>query len=172
MNISKNKFAVLKTLRGRLTLWYLTSTLFVFLVLSVTLSSLLWITLHNQIDHHLLTVVNEARQVVENYQGVEREELLRNLVSTQGMTVVLLSPDGAPLLQTNSPDLAVISEHQIQQVVSSGKIAITKPVHFTAGEVRFSVTPVMESGGKGTLAVGYSLRIIEHTFVRIVTITF
>lgn len=171
MRVLKNKLTFLKTLRGRLGMWYFGSTLFVFFVLSITLSSLLWITLNKQIDHHLLTVINEARQIVENNQGVQREELLRNLVSTQGMTVVLLSPDGAPLLQTNSPDLAVISQHQIQQVVTSGKIAITEPARFTTGEMRFSTIPVMEGGGRGTLAVGYSIRIIEHTFWTIVAIT-
>lgn len=171
MNDFIKKLTFLKTLRGRLSLWYFGSTLLVFLILTITLSSLLWITLHNQIDHHLLTVINEARQVVENYRGTEREELLRNLVSTQGMTVVLLSPDGAPLLQTNSPDLAVISEHQIQQVVISGKIAVTEPAHFTAGDVRFAVATVMESGGKGILAVGYSVGIVERTFGQIVLIT-
>lgn len=171
MRVLKSRLKFLQTLRGRLSLWYFGSTLFVFLVFSITLSSILWITLHSQINHHLLTVINEARQIVENNQGVEREGLLRNLVSTQGMTVVLLSPDGAPLLQTNSPDLATISEHQIQQVISSGKVAITEPAFFTAGGVRFSTVPVMESGGRGTLAVGYSIRIIEHTFVKIVAIT-
>jgi len=159
-----------QTIRGRLTLWYMASTIGLTLVLTSLFGLLLWITLHSQIDHHIHVVVTEAKQIVENYHGEEQTKLLQNLVGSQGMTVVLLSADGAPLLQTNSSDVAAMSEHQMQQVLYEKQKASGQPRHFTIGTIRFASMPVNEGVGQGVLAVGYTLAVIEQAFWKLALI--
>lgn len=168
----KNKFIkrITKTLRGQLSLWYLTSVgLIIFLFLVVT-SVLFWFTLQKQIDHHIHIAVNEAHQIVQNYQGEERDTLIKNLVSAQGMTVIVLSPDGAPILETNSPDVAIVTEHQLQTIMSTSNLYDSKPVHFTESAIRFAAKPVGVNAGKGIVAVGYSTQILYSTFYKMLMI--
>lgn len=162
--MTRRAFPFPSTLRGRLTIWYLSSVLAVSIILTLLFSVILWVTLHSQIDHHIHIVVNEAGQIVQNYQGEEREKLLQNLVSARGMTVVLLSPDGSPILQTNSADVASISEHQMQELRFQDQQADGQPIHFTVNNIRFATVPVQISAGNGTLAVGYSIEVVEQTF--------
>jgi len=56
----KNKIIqdVTNTLRGRLSLWYLTSVGLIILLFLIAVGSLLWITLQDQIDHHVHIAVN------------------------------------------------------------------------------------------------------------------
>jgi len=129
----------------------------------IAVSSLFWITLQDQIDHHVHIAVNEAKQIVENYRGKERDDLIRNLVSARGMTVVVLSPDGSPILETNSPDIALVTEHQLQKVLTASSLYDSTPTHFTENNIRFAAMPATVSAGKGIVAVGYSTQILYAT---------
>lgn len=160
----------MSTLKGRLTLWYFFSVGAIFLVFSVAISVLLWITLQNQIDHHVYIAVKEAHQIVTNYQAGERDELIKNLVSAQGMTVVVLSPDGAPILETNSPDVALITEHQLQKIMLSQSLYESEPTLFTESDIRFAAIPTPVRAGKGVVAVGYSTKILYAAFYRMLLI--
>jgi len=159
-----------QTLRAKLTLWYVTSVGLVISVFVIAMTVLSWFTLQGQIDHHVHIAVNEAREIVQNYQSSERDELLKNLVSAQGMTIIVLSPDGAPVLETNSPDVALVTEHQLQGILSSTSLTDTIPVHFTQSGIRFAAIPVSISAGKGILAVGYSTRVLYATFKNIIMV--
>lgn len=159
-----------QTLRGKLTLWYVISVGLVISAFVLAMAVLSWFTLQDQIDHHVHIAVNEAREIVQNYQSSERDELLKNLVSAQGMTIIVLSPDGAPVLETNSPDVALVTEHQLQGILSSTSLTDTIPVHFTQSGIRFAAIPVSISAGKGILAVGYSTRVLYATFQNIIMI--
>jgi len=154
---------ITSTLRGRLSLWYLTSVGLIILLFLIAVSSLFWITLKDQIDHHVHIAVNEAKQIVENYRGKERDDLIRNLVSARGMTVVVLSPDGSPILETNSPDIALVTEHQLQKVLTASSLYDSTPTHFTENNIRFAAMPATVSAGKGIVAVGYSTQILYAT---------
>ncbi|MDZ7587381.1 MAG: HAMP domain-containing sensor histidine kinase [Patescibacteria group bacterium] len=160
----------MSTLKGRLTLWYFFSVGTIFLVFSVAISILMWITLRNQIDHHVYIAVKEASQIVKNYQADEREALINNLVSDQGMTVVVLSPDGAPILETNSPDIALITEHQLQKIMLSQNLYASEPTLFTESDIRFAAIPTPVRAGKGVVAVGYSTKILYAAFYRMLLI--
>lgn len=160
----------MSTLKGRLTLWYFFSVGTIFLVFSVAISILLWITLRNQIDHHVYIAVKEASQIVKSYQADEREDLIKNLVSGQGMTVVVLSPDGAPILETNSPDIALITEHQLQKIMLSQNLYASEPTLFTESDIRFAAIPTPVRAGKGVVAVGYSTKILYAAFYRMLLI--
>ena len=168
----KNKIIqdVTSTLRGRLSLWYLTSVGLIILLFLIAVGSLLWITLQDQIDHHVHIAVNEAKQVVENYRGEERDGLIKNLVSAKGMTVVVLSPDGAPILETNSPDIALVTEHQLQQILTASSLYDASPTHFTENNIRFAAMPAQVSAGKGIVAVGYSTQVLYATLYRMLLV--
>lgn len=161
---------ITRTLRGKLSLWYLTSVGLIIVVFLAAAGSLFWFTLQDQIDHHVHIAVNEASEIVQNYRGEERDELLKNLVSAQGMTIIVLSPDGAPVLETNSPDVALVTEHQLQKILTSSSLYETAPVHFTESNIRFAAMPVQISAGKGILAVGYSTQVLYATFSKMLMI--
>lgn len=158
------------TLRGRLTLWYVVSVGVIVLLILVSVSGLFWVTLQDQIDHHVHIAVNEAKQVVENYRGKERESLIKNLVSAKGMTVVVLSPDGSAILETNSPDVALVTEHQLQKLLGSSSLYNSSPTHFTENNIRFAAMPAQVSAGKGIVAVGYSTQVLYGTLYKLVTV--
>ena len=164
----KNKIIqdITSTLRGRLFLWYLTSVGLIILLFLIAVSSLFWITLQDQIDHHVHIAVNEAKQIVENYRGEERDGLIKNLVSARGMTVVVLSPDGSPILETNSPDIAIVTEHQLQKVLAASSLYDSVPTHFTKSNIRFAAMPATVSAGKGIVAVGYSTQVLYATLYK------
>lgn len=161
---------ITRTLRGKLSLWYLTSVTLIIAVFLAAAGGLFWVTLQDQIDHHVHIAVNEASEIVQNYQGEERDELLKNLVSTQGMTIIVLSPDGAPVLETNSPDVALVTEHQLQKILTSSSLYESAPVHFTESNIRFAAMPVQISAGKGILAVGYLTQVLYATFNKMLLI--
>lgn len=160
------------TLRGRLTLWYLSSTAITLALLTLLFGIITWYLVHNQIDHHTHVVALEAKQIVQQYGGGERERLLRNLVSAKGMTIALLTSDGSPVLQTNSSDLALMSEHQLQKIfASAGESPSSMPQHFSQADMRFATTLITDTNGnKGMLAVGYSTEIFETTFQRLLVL--
>ncbi|PJE63886.1 hypothetical protein COU89_00840 [Candidatus Roizmanbacteria bacterium CG10_big_fil_rev_8_21_14_0_10_45_7] len=168
----KNKLIqeITSTLRGRLSLWYLTSIGLIILLFLTAVSGLIWITLQDQIDHHVHIAVNEAKQVVENYWGEERDGLIKNLVSAKGMTVVVLSPDGSPILETNSPDVALVTEHQLQKLLTFSSLYDASPTHFTENNIRFAAMPAQVSAGKGIVAVGYSTQILYATLYRMLLV--
>lgn len=158
------------TLRGRLSLWYLTSVGLIIALFLASVSSLFWVTLQEQIDHHVHIAVNEAKQIVENYRGEERDNLIKNLVSARGMTVVVLSPDGSAILETNSPDIALVTEHQLQKLLSSSSLYNAGPSHFTENNIRFAAMPVQVSAGKGIVAVGYSTQVLYGALYKLVVV--
>src|SRR3989344_4724543 len=158
------------TLRGRLTLWYVASVGLIVLLLIVSVSGLFWVTLQDQIDHHVHIAVNEAKQVVENYRGEERDGLIKNLDSAKGMTVVVLSPDGSAVLETNSPDIALVTEHQLQKLLVSTSLYNSGPTHFTENNIRFAAMPAQVSAGKGIVAVGYSTQVLYGTLYKLVAV--
>ena len=170
----KNKIIqnITSTLRGRLSLWYLTSVGLIILLFLIAVGGLFWITLQDQIDHHVHIAVNDAKQMVENYRGEERDGLIKNLVSAKGMTVVVLSPDGAPILETNSPDIALVTEHQLQQILTASSLYDAIPTHFTGNNIRFAAMPVQVSAGKGIVAVGYSTQVLYATLYKMVLVVF
>lgn len=159
-----------QTLRGKLTLWYVSSTVVFFTVVAFVFSLLLWQVLHDQIDHHLHIVTNEAIEVVNTSQDEERERLLRNLVGGEGMTVVLATEDGKTLLQTNSPDVAQISEEQIKSLPQTSEAYGNHPYHFTVQDMRFATVNLTVNGDPAVLAVGYSVAIVEESFMRMIGI--
>lgn len=161
---------ITSTLRGKLSLWHIASVSVIILAFLTASTFLLWATIKNQIDHHLHIVVNEAAQIVETQSGNQREELLRSFVSAQGMTIVLLSPDGSAILETNSPDIALITEHELQGIMSVSSLYEATPVHFTQRDIRFAAKPVEISAGKGILAVGYSTQILYATVTTMIQI--
>ncbi len=158
-----------RTLRSRLTVWYLGSTVFIFTLLSLVFGAVMWIVVHDQIDHHTHVVVTEAKRIVEQSLNTELPQRLANLVGTKGMTVVLLSSDGTPILQTNSADLAAISEHQLQRIfLTAENSTSTSPNHFSINQMRFATAQVTDAQGRmEVLAVGYSTEILEQTFWRL-----
>lgn len=158
------------SLQGKLTIWYLSSMSIVIAIFVVATSGLFWFTLQNQIDHHVHIVVTEASQIVQQFQGEQRQELLTNLVSAKGMTIVLLSPDGSPILETNSPDVALVTEHELQGILSSSSLYDSVPSHFTESGIRFAAMPVQVNAGKGILAVGYSTQVLYSTFTNMLLI--
>ena len=158
------------TLRKKLTLWYFFSLGTIFFLLSLAVGLLIHTTIQAQIDHHVHIAVSEAKQIVENYSGVEREALVKNLVSAHGMRVIVLSPDGAPILETNSPDIALMTEHQLQKIMLTQTLYDSAPTHFTANEIRFAAIPAQVRAGKGVVAVGYSTKILYATYYRLLAI--
>lgn len=158
------------SLRGRLTLWYFFSVGVFSLIVMGAMAFFIKFTLLDQIDHHVHIAVTEAKQITENYQGLEREDLIKNLVNGQGMTVVILSPDGAPILETNSPDTALATEHELQKIMLTQTLAESTPTHFTESDVRFAVMPAQVKAGKGVVAVGYSTKVIYAAFYNMILI--
>lgn len=159
-----------RNLQSKLTFWYLGSVTSIILIFLFATSGLFWVTLQKQIDHHVHIVVSEAAQIVQQFSDERRQELLTNLVSARGMTIVLLSPDGAPILETNSPDVALVTEHQLQGILSSSSLYDSIPNHFTESGIRFAAVPVEVDAGKGILAVGYSTQVLYSTFTNLLLI--
>ena len=159
-----------QTLRKQLSVWYFGSIGVTLLLLVIVISVLLRQTLKNQIDHHIHLVVTEAQRIVERNEGAEERKRLENLVSGQGMTVVLLSPDGSPVLQTNSPNVAAMSEHQMQQLLLQQPTQDGQPLHFTVNNIRFATALVPTISGNNILAVGYSTQVIEETVTSLLTV--
>lgn len=164
------KSNVLPTLRSRITLLYIASIIGVFLILSGLFSSLLWVALHNQIDHHIHIVTTQAEQVVNNFEGNEEEMLLNNLVQMGGMSVLVVTNDGDVLLEKKSADITSLNSSEIQQIrVESEKIG-HHPIHFTIHGQRFGSATVAVNGESALLAVGYSTKILQQTFLQMVGI--
>lgn len=164
--------SILPTLRSRLTLLYIASTIGVFLLLSVLFSGLLWVALHNQIDHHIHIVTTQAEQVVNNFDGTEEELLLNNLVQMGGMSVLIVSNNGDVILEKKSPDITSLNKSEIQEIqVESEKIG-HHPIHFTIHGQRFGSATVEVNGQPALLAIGYSTKILKDTFYQMVGIVF
>ncbi len=161
----------MKTLRARLTLWYITSTVVVFVLLASLFSFLLWVTLHNQIDHHIHIVTGQAQQIVEDFDGAERQKLLTNLVSFEGMSIVMVSNDGRELLQTNSKDVRRLEAADLAQLLTTAATYGHHPRHFTIKDMRFGIADVEVEGKPALLAVGNSVNILRQTFYRMMVIT-
>lgn len=152
------------TLRNRLTSWYIGSLLLLFIVLTAVFSIFSWLTLHEQIDHHLHIVSLEAANVVANSQGQTREQALQNLVGAQGMVVLLLAEDGQPLLANSSISSLSLSTGDINQLMNNQKMDLVHPDHFTLKQIRFAIVNLVDNQKPVILVVGFSLKIVEQTF--------
>jgi signal transduction histidine kinase len=162
--------SILPTLRSRLTLLYIASTIGVFLLLSGLFSGLLWVALHNQIDHHIHIVTTQAEEVVNNFDGNQEELLLNNLVQMGGMSVIVVTNDGDVLLEKKSPDITSLNKNEIQQILVESEKIGHHPIHFTIHGQRFGSATVSVNGEPSLLAVGYSTKILKDTFYQMVGI--
>jgi signal transduction histidine kinase len=160
----------LPTLRSRLTLLYITSIIGVFLLLSGLFSGLLWVALHNQIDHHIHIVTTQAEQVINNFEGAEEEMLINNLVQMGGMSVLVVSDNGDVILEKKSPDITSLSSSEVQQIRTESEKIGHHPIHFTIHGQRFGSATVTVNGESVLLAVGYSTKILQETFLQMVGI--
>ena len=161
----------LSTLRGRLTLWYVLSTVVIFSLIAGLFSGLLWYALHNQIDHHIHIVTGQAKQIVEDFEGDERQKLLTNLVNFEGMAIVMVADNGTELLQATSQDVTQLEKSKIEQLVSAGETQGHHPLHFTINDMRFGIADVTVENQPALLAVGYSVNILRQTFYQLMAIT-
>jgi hypothetical protein len=91
----------LPTLRSRLTFLFIVTTSGIFILLTVLFSILLWVALHNQIDHHIHIVTTQAQQIINTFDGNQEELLLNNLVTMEGMSIVLINQNGMVYSQKN-----------------------------------------------------------------------
>lgn len=139
-------------------------------MLSALFSGLLWLALHNQIDHHIHIVTTQAEQVVNNFAGNEKELLLNNLVHMEGMSILLIGNDGEVILEKRSSDITPLSSQEVQQIVFESEKIGQHPIHFTIHGQRFGSATVEVNGQPALLAVGYSLRILTDTFFQMVGI--
>jgi signal transduction histidine kinase len=142
----------------------------VFLLLSGLFSGLLWVALHNQIDHHIHIVTTQAEQVINNFDGSQEKMLLTNLVQTGGMSILVVSNDGDVLLEKKSPDITSLNKSEIQQILVESERIGNHPIHFTIHGQRFGSATVKENEGNALLAVGYSTKILQETFIQMVGI--
>lgn len=162
--------SLLPTLRSRLTLLYIASIIGVFLLLSGLFSGLLWVALHNQIDHHIHIVTTQAEQVVNNFDGNQEEMLLNNLVQMGGMSILVVTNNGDVLLEKKSPDITSLNNNEIQQILVESEKIGHHPIHFTIHGQRFGSATVTVNGEVALLAVGYSTKILQETFSQMVGI--
>lgn len=164
--------SILPTLRSRLTFLYVSSIIGVFLLLSGLFSGLLWVALHNQIDHHIHIVTTQAEQVVNNFDGTEEEMLLNNLVQMGGMSVLVVSNSGDVILEKKSPDITSLNSSEIQEIRTESEKIGHHPIHFTIHGQRFGSATVSVNGETALLAIGYSTKILKDTFYQMVGIVF
>ncbi len=162
--------SILPTLRSRLTLLYIASIIGVFLLLSGLFSGLLWVALHNQIDHHIHIVTTQAEQVVNNFEGNQEEMLLNNLVQMGGMSVLVVTKDGDIFLEKKSADITSLSNSEVQEILIESEKIGHHPIHFTIHGQRFGSATVTVKGEPALLAVGYSTEILQETFLQMVGI--
>lgn len=160
----------LPTLRSRLTLLYIASIFGVFLLLSGLFSGLLWVALHNQIDHHIHIVTTQAEQVINNFEGNQEELLLNNLVQMGGMSVLVLTNNGDVILEKKSSDITSLNGSEIQRILVESEKIGHHPIHFTIHGQRFGSATVEVNGQSALLAVGYSTKILQETFIQMVGI--
>lgn len=158
------------TLRGKLLVWFISTITITFFILGGLVSMVIWQVLHDQIDHHLHTVIVEAEQVLASNPVSNRNDFLRTTALQQGMTVAIIGPDGTPVLQTNSPEIARLSEDVLKKLLQDSPSNSMGPVHFNVNEIRFATLPVSLPEGKGLLAIGYSLSVVEQTFQKLLGI--
>ena len=159
-----------QTISGRLSLWYFVSIGSILAIFLTLILIIFWYTLKDQVDHHVHIAVSEAVQIVEKFQGEERNQLLQQLVGERGMTIILLSSDGTPLLETNSPDIARATEHRLQTIMANVISDSNSPVHFDEHKMRFAAMKVDLESQSGILAVGYSTEIFYQTFSKILMV--
>lgn len=164
------KSNILPTLRSRLTFLYVASIIGVFFLLIGMFSGLLWAALHNQIDHHIHIVTTQAEQIINNFDGNEEETLLNNLVQMGGMSVLIITNEGTVLLEKKSSDITSLSKSEIQEIIIESEKIGHHPIHFTIHGQRFGSAAVTINAEPALLAVGYSTKILQETFLQMVGI--
>jgi signal transduction histidine kinase len=160
----------LRTIQGRLTIWFIGSLLIIFTGLLLVTLIVVWQLLNDQVDHHLHVMLNEVERIWHEVPA-DREALIRSIASSQGMMVIVLAPDGEVVFQTAGPDLVVPAQHELQQHIVNLRTGNLKiPHHFSYGDIRFALIPTPLGPGQGTIAVGYSIEVIKDTFRQAVLI--
>ncbi len=153
-----------RTIRGRLTVWYVTSFTFLFATFLFVASLIFWNILNQQIEHHLQTVVEQVETVWQQ-SGIEGEEIIQSLVASQGMVVMVMAPDGEILLQSTSEDIALPAQHQLQQhLVIVRNDDVTIPHYFSIDSIRFVLIPTTIASSQGVIGVGFQTSLLENTF--------
>lgn len=154
----------IRTIRGRLTLWYITSFTLLFATFLFVASLIFWNILNQQIEHHLQTVAEQV-EIIWQQSGLEGEEIIQSLVASQGMVVIVMAPDGEILLQSTSEDIALPAQHQLQQhlvIVRNEDVSI--PHYFSIDSIRFALMPTMIASSQGVIGVGFQTSLLENTF--------
>lgn len=162
--------SIFPTLRSRLTFFYIASTILTFLLLSSLFSGLLWIALHNQIDHHIHIVTTQANQIVSNFTGEDRELLLNNLTQMGGMSLILIGQNGEVLMQKYSSDIIPLNSSEVRLIVQESTNIGHHPAHFTMHNQRFGTAEVTTEKDTALLAVGYSTKILRETYTQMTVI--
>lgn len=154
----------LRTIRGRLTFWYITSFTVLFAAFFFVASFIFWNILNQQIEHHLQTVVEQVETVWQQ-SGVEGEDIIQSLVASQGMVVMVMAPDGEILLQSTSEDIALPAQHQLQQhLVMLRNEDVAVPHYFSIDSIRFALVPTTIASSQGVIGVGFQTSLLENTF--------
>lgn len=162
--------STLTTLRGRLTLWYILSTIVIFVLVTSLFSGLLWYSLYRQIDHHIHIVTGQAEQITREFNNKERDQLLTNLVDFEGMIIVIIDTDGQPLYETQSANMPSLTNAEFKHLLTESRAKGYHPFHFTLNDIRYGVTEVTLDGQTAHLAVGNSVSIIRQTFYQLMAI--
>lgn len=158
------------TLRGRLTLWYILSTIVIFILLASLFSGLLWYSLYTQVDHHVHIVTGQAEQITKEFEDEERAKLLTNLVGFEGMVIAIIADNGQPIYKTHSTDMSPLTETEFKQLLSESHTHGYHPFHFTLNDIRYGVAEVEIDGTTAHLAVGNSVKFLRQTFTQLMAI--
>ncbi len=153
-----------KTIKGKLTIWFVGSFIISFTLFLVVTSFVFWQILNIQIDHHLHTVISEV-ETIWHQTGDNRKTLIESLVASQGMIVMIMAPDGEILLQTASPDTTPPAQHELQRhLVMLKNQGEEIPHHFTVNNTRYALISTPIAPNEGIIGVGFSLGVLQETF--------
>lgn len=155
--------------RKQLVLWFAGSLIGIWLIFITIFGLIFKRTIYQQIDHHLHIVILQAKRIWQESNQLERAKDIQSLVSSQGMIVMVLASDGSSLLQTTSPDVTLLTQHQLQNIMAQqDKINETEPYHFTDFDMRFVTLPIQFESNYGLIAVGYSLKLLTNTMTNLI----
>jgi len=158
-----------KSIRGRLTIWFVGSVALTFVFFVVVTAVVFWQVLNTQVDHHVQTVLNEVETIWHQDAG-DRLQLIESLVASQGMTVMVTAPDGEILFATTSPDASLPTQHELQRHLVMLKNQETGlPHRFTINNTRFAIASTPIAPEQGVIGVGYSLGVLQDTIEQSLT---
>ncbi len=154
----------MQTIRGKLTIWYVTTFTILFSFFLLAASFIFWNILNQQVQHHLETVLDQVTAVWEQ-SGQEGEDIIQSLVASQGMVIMIMAPDGQILLQSTSEDITLPTQHQLQQHLAMLRNEnVQLPHFFSIDSTRFVLTPTDISSSQGVIGVGFQTSLLENVF--------